>query len=135
MVFNQLSERYYALVVKFVFNLGRLSPLKVEKGSQKMLYCTAFWKFFCIVAYNVKHFFCVIGNYTGKCSNFSICVISTLLPTSRKNNQHCWQLHGKLFKFEYHRKFKTICEFTPGFQPGAQADVFHEVRNLVGLSL
>jgi hypothetical protein len=60
-----------------------------------MFYCSALWKFFCVVAYNAEHFsallptmqknvprcclqrqsfFRVVGNNAEKCSNFSSCV-------------------------------------------------------------
>jgi hypothetical protein len=33
-----------------------------------------------------------------------------------------------MFEFEYLHEFETICEFTLGFQSGAEADVFREEK-------
>jgi hypothetical protein len=45
-----------------------------------------------------------------------------------KNGQRCWQQGGKMLEFDFLHEFETICEFTLGFQSGAQAAVFREEK-------
>jgi hypothetical protein len=63
--------------------------------------------FFRVVAHKADNFSIVVVTYNAEQS-------SALLATSEK-----------MVEFEYLHEFKTICEFTLGFQSGASADVFY----------
>ncbi len=92
-----------------------------------------------------RKFFRVVGNNAEKCSN--LMCFSTLLPKTQIIFPRCGPQHRKIIcvvahnvekrsalfttthknvEFNHLNKFKSICEFTLGFQSGAQADVFHE---------
>ncbi len=51
-----------------------------------------------------------------------------VVANNAENSQRCWQQRGKMIEFEYLHEFETKCEYSLGFQSGAQTDVFHEEK-------